>query len=98
MYNLIGLSIRHSRRDQFYQARCFKAKALDDALRQPKNPHRHLTPSGTLKRDGQELARQEATARRVDISKQLESTKAELEAKKERETQREKSHSIELGR
>jgi hypothetical protein len=64
-----------------------QAKALDDSLRKSQLPQPRLTPNGTLKRDGQDLARDAMNAKRVDIAKELESIKADL---KERDKSQEK--------
>lgn len=57
------------------------AKALDDSLRNPKTPQPRLTPDGKLRYDGDALARSNIINQRVDISKQLEQIKAEIQEK-----------------
>ena len=69
-----------------------QAKALSDSLQKPNNPQPRLTPDGKLRRDGQDIARKATEHQRVDIDKQLETLREQLQEKeKSREMERERS-------
>jgi len=52
-----------------------QAKALDEMLRTPSTRKMSLTPMGSLRRQGDGLARQAVIKRRVDVSKEIEALK-----------------------
>ena len=58
-----------------------QAKALDEMLRKPPTQTMRLTPTGSIRRAGDDLAKQEVTKKRVDVAKELEALKSKTETK-----------------
>lgn len=61
------------------------ANALDERLRTPQTPGQHLRPKGVIRQDGDQTARNALTQQRVNIAKELESIKKQMDKRKTNE-------------